>query len=57
MDVPRGIPPAVQELLPLCPIGGWTPGGGGDGNLEEVIQSPSHLVEATLLENVRVRQE
>ena len=40
VDVPGGMPPAAPELLPLCCLGGWTAGGGGDGNLEEVIQYP-----------------
>ena len=36
VDVPGGMPPAVPALLPLCRLGGWTLGAGGDGNLEEV---------------------
>ena len=56
-DVPGGMPPTAQALLPLCSLGGWTVGGGGNGNLEQVSQSPGHQVEATLLKDVRVRQE
>ena len=36
LDVPIGMPPAAPALLPLCSLGGWNAGGGGDGNLEEV---------------------
>ena len=56
VDVPGGMPPEAQELLPLYRIGGWTAWGGGDSNLEEVSQLPGHQVEATLLEDVRVRK-
>ena len=57
MDVPGGMPPAAPALLHLCCLGGWTDGGGGDGNLEEVSQLRGHQVEATLLEDVWIRQE
>ena len=33
-DVPVGMSPEAPALLPLCRLGGWTAGGGGDGNLE-----------------------
>ena len=56
-DVPGGMPPSAPALPPLCRLGGWTVGGGGDGNLEEVRQSPGHQVEATLLKDVWIRQE
>ena len=56
-DVPVGMPPAAPALLPLCRLGRWTAGSGGDGNLEEVIQLHDHQVEATLLEDVWIRQE
>ena len=56
-DVPVGMPPAAPALLPLCRLGGWTDGGGGDGNPEEVIQSPGHQVEAIQLKDVWIRQE
>ena len=39
-DVPGGMSTPAPELLPLCNLGGWTDGGGGDGNLEEVSHSP-----------------
>ena len=55
-DVPGGMPPAAPTLLPLCRLGEWTAGGGGDGNLEEVIQSPGHQVEASLIKEVWIRQ-
>ena len=55
-DVPGGMPLAAPALLPLCRLGGWTAGVRGDGNLEEVSQSPGHQVEATLLKDVWVRQ-
>ena len=55
--LPGGMPPAAPVLLPLCHLSGWTAGGGGDGNLEEVSQSPGHKVEVTLLEDVWIRQE
>ena len=51
------MPPAALALLPLFRLGGWTARGGGDGNLEEVSQSPDHQVEATLLKNVWIRQD
>ena len=51
-DVPRGMPPAAPALLPLFRLGGWTAGGGGNGNLEEVSQSPGQKVEATLMKDV-----
>ena len=56
-DVPGGLPPAAPALLLLCSLGGWTDGGVGDGNLEEVRQSPDHQVESTLLKDMWVRQE
>ena len=52
VDVPIGMPPTAPVLLPLCCREGWTAGGGGDSNLEEVSQSPGHQVEATLLKDV-----
>ena len=42
---------------PICRLAGWTVGGGGDGNLEEFIQSPGHQVEANLIEDMWIRQE
>ena len=57
MDLPVGMPTPAQSTLPLCRPGGWTDGGGGDGNLEEVSQSPGHQVKATLIKDVRVCQE
>ena len=56
VNVPGGMPPAVPELFPLFCLGGWTAGGGGYGNLEEVSQSPGHQVEATLFKDVWIRQ-
>ena len=56
-DVPGGMPPAAPELLFLCRLGVWTAGGGGNGNLEEVKNSPGHQVKATLFKDVWVRQE
>ena len=56
-DVPGGMPTSAPALLPLFIIGGWTAGGGGDGNLEEVSHSSGHQVEAILLKDVRIRQE
>ena len=56
-DVPGGIPPEFQALLPLFCLDGWNAGGGVYGNLEEVSQLPRHQVEATLLEDVWVHQE
>ena len=56
-DVPVGMPPSAPALLPFCCLVGWTVGGGGDGNLEEVSQSPGHKVEAALLKDVWIRQE
>ena len=56
-DVPGVMPPSAQALLPLCCLGGWNAGSGGNSNLEEVSQSPGHQVESTLLKDVRVRQE
>ena len=50
------MPPAAPALLPLCRLGGWTDGGGGDSKLEEFSQSPGHQVEATLLKDVCIRQ-
>ena len=55
--IPGGMPPAAPELLPLCLLCGWNAGGGGDGNPENVSQSPGHQVEAILLKDVRIRQE
>ena len=57
VDVLGGMPPAAPALLPLCRLVRLTSGGGGNGNLEEVSQSPGHQVEATLLEDVWIRQE
>ena len=48
VDVPGGMPLAAPALLPLCGLGGCISRGGGDGNPEEVSQSPGHQVEATL---------
>ena len=56
-DVPGGMPPSAPALLSLFGLGGWTDGGGGDGNLEEVSQSPGHQVEANLLKDVWIPQE
>ena len=56
LDVPVGMPPAAPELLPLSRLGGWTAGGGGDDNPEEVSQLPGHQVELFLLKDVRIRQ-
>ena len=56
-DVPVGMPPAAPSLLSLCRLGGWSSGGAGDGNPEEVGQSPGHQVVATLLKDVWIRQE
>ena len=56
-DVPGGIPPEFQALLPLFCLDGWTAWSGGDSNPENYIQSPGHNVAATLLEDVRLRQE
>ena len=55
-DVPGGMPPAAPALLPLCRLLGWTDGGGGNGNLEEVSQLPVYQVEATLLKDVWLSQ-
>ena len=51
------MPPSAPELLPLCRLGGWTYGGGGNGKLEKVSQSPGHQVESILLKYVRIPQE
>ena len=56
-DVPRGMPPAAPELLPLCCLSVWTAWFGGNSNLEEVSQSSGHQVEATLLKDVWIRQD
>ena len=56
-DVPGGMPQAAQALLPIIRLGVWTTGVGGDGNIEEVIQSPVQQVAAKLLKDVRVSQE
>ena len=55
--LPGGMPPAAPALLPICRLVGWNAGGGGDGDLEEVSQSPGHQVEATLLEDVWIHQD
>ena len=55
-DVPGGMPPATTELLPLYCLGGWTAGGGDEGNLEKVMESPGHQVEAFLLKDVLIHQ-
>ena len=55
-DLLGGVPPAAPSLLPLCRFVGWTAGGGGNSNLEEVSQLPVHQVEATLLKDVWIRQ-
>ena len=57
MDVLGCMTPAAPALLLLCSLGGWTDGGVGDGNLEEVSKWPGHQSEATLLEYVLVRQD
>ena len=49
VDVPRGMPPSAQKILPLCRLDGWTAGSGGDRNPEKDIQSPGHEVVVTLL--------
>ena len=56
-NVPGGMTTEAPALLPLCRLGEWTAGGGGDGHLEEVSQSPGHQVEATLLKDVWIHQE
>ena len=56
-DVPGGMPTEAPELLPLCRLGGWTAGGGGDANPEEVRQLTGHQVEEILLKVVWIRQE
>ena len=56
-DVPGGMLAAAQALIPIYRLGGLTDGGVGDGNLEEVRQSPDHQVESTLLKDMWVRQE
>ena len=56
-EVPGGMPPAAQALLPLCRLGGWISGSGGDGNPEKVSQLPGHQVAANLLKDVWLRQE
>ena len=56
-DGPGGMPPEAPKLLPPFRLVGWTAGGGGDVNPEEVSQSPGHQVEATLLKDVWIRQE
>ena len=48
-DVPGGMPPAAQAILPLCRLGVWIDGSGGNGNPEELSQWPGHQVAATLL--------
>ena len=48
-NVPGGMPPAAQEIPPLCCLDGWISGCGGDGYPEEDSQSPGHKVAATLL--------
>ena len=55
--VPGGMPPSEQALLPLCCLGVWTAGYGGDGNPENDSQLPGHKVAATLLKYVWLRQE
>ena len=56
-DVPGGLPLATSTLLPLCSLGGWAAGSGGDGYPEKDGQSPVHQVAAALLKDVWVRQE
>ena len=51
-DVPVGLPPATSTLLPLCSLGGWAAGSGGDGYPENYSQSPGHQVAAALLKDV-----
>ena len=51
------MPPAAPAFIPLFRLSRWTSGGEGDGSSEEVSQSPGHQVEATLLEDVWIRQE
>ena len=55
--VPGGMPQAAQALLPLCGLGLWVSGCGGDGYPEEDSHSPCNKVAATLLTNVRLRQD
>ena len=38
-----------RHFSPFVRLGGWTAGGGGDGNPEKVSQSPGHQVEAILI--------
>ena len=56
-DVPGGMTPAAQALLPICFLGGWISGFGGYGYPEEDIYLPRNKVAATLLEDVQLRQE
>ena len=56
-NVPAGMPPAAQELLPLFCLGGWISGCGGDRYPEEDSQLPGHRVAEILLMDVRLRQE
>ena len=57
VDVPGGMTPAAKSIIPLCCLGGWTAGCEGDCNPEKYSQSPGHKVTATLIEDVRLRQE
>ena len=56
-DVPGGLPPATSTLLPLCSLGGWAAGSGGDSYPEKDSQLPGHQVAADLLKDVWIRQE
>ena len=47
----------LSALLPLCRLGGWASGGGGDSYPKNDSQSPGHQVEAVLLEDMWIRQE
>ena len=47
----------AQVLIPRCYLGEWTVGCVGDGKPEKDIQLPGRKVAATLLKDVRVRQE
>ena len=56
-DVPGVMHTVAQVLIPRCYLGEWTVGCVGDGKPEKDSQLPGHKVAATLLKDVRVRQE
>ena len=56
-DVPGGLPLATSKLIPLCSLGGWAAGSGGDGYPEKDSQSPGHKLATALLKDVWIRQE